>query len=383
MSQLKIYARVRLNTLEGYKNRPFKITLHEQNIQIIQEKLNVVNKRIMYTKDYHFDKIYDIDYDNIDIYNELGRKLLNHISQNQNSVFYVYGQTGSGKTHSLLGNHNTPGMIQYLLEDLTHVFPEIKYCGIQVYNNRCYDIFNNNNMIRECEVKDGSIQFTNITRHTLTRGLIKDTISKIKTARHVGISSSNDVSSRSHLIIKLYVNNRYIMLVDLAGSERAKRSQYNGQQNMRENADINLGILALKECIRGIKRGNIPYRNSKITKILKETFSSSVHSYILATMSPLKKDIQDSMDTLKYMSDFKKFKKKDQSVLPPIPDVQKESLNKINLGINLELNKAELEHTKLLGLIEDNIKSLNDLKCDLLHQRETKKEKADKLRNKK
>lgn len=377
MSQLKIYARVRLNRSEGYKRRPMKITSREQNIHLFQEKTNVTNQRVIKSKEFQLDKIYDIDYNNYDIYAELGSEILQNTYMKKSSVFYVYGQTGSGKTYSLLGNDDTSGIITYMLQDLTKVYSNVTYNGIQVYNNKCYDIFNENALIKECETRDGSIQFMNITKHTLNHDTLDNMVDKIKKARHVGVSSSNDVSSRSHLIIQMFVNGSYIMMVDLAGSERACRSQFNHEKNMRENADINLGILALKECIRGVRKKKVPYRNSKITKILKETFSAKVNTYILATISPLHKDIQDSLDTLKYMCDFKRFKPKALSPKKPIPLYHKDykdedHMSDLYLGIKKELSKEVLQHTKIIHLIEDNIKSLEDLRLDILEQKDNK-----------
>jgi len=366
MSKIKIYSRIRLHPESTIKKKSYKVTLRESNIQLFQEKVNVMNDKIYSKKGFTFDKVFDIDYNNEDIYHEIGHQLIENIQAKQNSIFYVYGQTGSGKTYTLLGNESNDGIVQLLINELVVISDNITFSGIQIYRNKCYDIFNSNAAVKECELKDGSVKFMNLTSHQLLLKNRSNIIERINKARHVGVSSSNDSSSRSHLIFQINIGNYYIKLVDLAGSERASRSKYNENHNMRENADINLSILALKECIRNINKSKIPYRNSKVTKILKPTFSNTVCTYILSTISPLKKDIQDSINTLKYMSDFKKFKRHHDKKLPPLYLNKRDAINKLNVNINYELNKKELERTKLLGLIENNIESLKDLKINII-----------------
>lgn len=370
-SKIKIYARVRLNEEQNCKNPSYLVTSREHNIQIKKEKKNLVNEIIIEKKNYIFDKVFDIDYKNQDIYNEIGFQMLNNFLNNRNCVFYVYGQTGSGKTYSLFGDDEDIGIFEMLLLDFAAHEMKIKYNGVQIYNNQCYDILNKK-VLKECELHDGSVEFLNIESkeldfsnmdcHEIINN-VRNIILDIKHTRHVGISSSNNSSSRSHLILQLFNGDKFIKIIDLAGSERATRSLDNNEHNFRENAEINLGILAIKECIRNINKSKIPYRNSKITKILKSTFTNEVYTYILSTISPLAKDIVDTCDTLLYISSFKKIMK--HKPLKPIDDKVKESLNKLNKDINKELGQHCLKKTKLLGLIEQNINSLKDLKSNL------------------
>lgn len=379
MSNIKIYARIRNHESENVSQPSYMVTRKEHNIQIKQEKLSLANDVIIEKSRYTFDKVFDKCYSNTDIYHDIGCQLMNNIFNKKDSVFYVYGQTGSGKTFTLLGNEENIGIIEMLLLDMAANRRNITYNGIQIYNNRCYDIFNKN-VLKECECYDGSVEFLNVStkeicfeQYSETENNIldeiRDIIIRIKEARHVGISSSNKTSSRSHFIFQLFYDNHYIKIIDLAGSERATRSMLNKEHNFRENADINLGILALKECIRslGIKNKKPPYRDSKITKILKNTFTSNIHTYILSTISPLKQDILDTRDTLKYISGFKKVKENPQKKMEPIQEPSHERVNKLNERIQSELQKPKVEKQKLLGLIEENIKSLKDLKQNIIN----------------
>lgn len=373
MSKIKIYSRVRNNYLQSIKNRPLKITINEENIELFQEKNNIYNKKYIEKYLFNFDKIFDIDYTNEDIYNEIGCQLIDNLIKNTNSVFYVYGQTGSGKSYTLLGDeiNKNSGIIELILSQLIIRGIEFKYNGIQIYNNKCYDIFDNT-ILKEYESNDGSIKFLNIKNRKISNisschniaHEISSIIFNIKSKRYVGVSSSNDVSSRSHFIFEIYNNNNYIKIIDLAGSERARNGFNNN--NFKENANINLGILAIKECIRNIGK-KIPFRNSKITKILKETFNNKIYTYILSTISPLGKDLIDTIDTLKYITYLKKNSKKNYC-LPPLKHKNNcNQINKFNLYLNNELNKKSIEKTKLLYIINENIKSLKDLKSNLIN----------------
>jgi kinesin family protein 2/24 len=363
MSKIKIYTRIRPHVKQIYRMRPYQITAHEKDIYLLQERINIMNEKKVEKKRFGFDHVFDIDYTNEDIYNHIGKDLIDKFKKKKNCVFYVYGQTGSGKTYTLLGNDNNMGLLEMILSEMTIISDNIKYSGIQIYNGKCFDLFTNT-MLKECEKSDGSIHFLNMINHSLPKN-VNNVIKSIKESRYVGVSSSNNDSSRSHLIFQIINGDNYIQIVDLAGSERACESVKNKFSNMRENSDINLSILAIKECIRSMTmKKKIPYRNSKITKILKNTFTNRVHTYILSTITPLKKDIIDTRNTLKYMSEMKNVK---QKVLPPVTENKRTMLNKLNINLNRELSKDKLEKTIVLNLIEQNIKSLKDLKSNLIN----------------
>lgn len=363
MSKIKIYTRIRPHVKQRYKSRPYEITPHEKDIYLFNERVNIMNERKVEKKRFGFDHIFDIDYTNEDIYYHIGRDLIDKFKKKKNSIFYVYGQTGSGKTYTLLGNDNNMGLLEMILSEMTTISDNIKYSGIQIYNGKCYDLFTNT-ILKECEKSDGSIHFLNMSNYNLPKN-VNNVIKSIKESRYVGVSSSNNESSRSHLIFQIINGDSYIQIVDLAGSERACQSVKNKFSNMRENSDINLSILAIKECIRSMTmRKKIPYRNSKITKILKNTFTNKVHTYILSTITPLKSDIIDTRNTLKYISEMKNIK---HQILPPVSESRRNILNNLNTNLNRELSKDKLERTVLLNLIEQNIKSLKDLKSNLIN----------------
>ena len=102
---------------------------------------------------YKFDNVYDDYTTNLDIYNNISIEIINNlIKKNNNVTFYVYGQTGSGKTHTILGNNNEKGLLELILNDLNELKLKIKISAIEIYNNKCLDLLNNNNLIYQRKI---------------------------------------------------------------------------------------------------------------------------------------------------------------------------------------------------------------------------------------
>lgn len=121
---------------------------------------------------------------------------------------------------------------------------------------------------------------------------------------------ANDTSSRSHAICQINLrdqNGRTVgkfLLVDLAGSERAQDTQSNNRQRRIEGAEINKSLLALKECIRAIdmKSSHVPFRASKLTMVLRDSFLNEGSSKIvmIACVSPGSSSADHTLNTLRY-----------------------------------------------------------------------------------
>jgi kinesin family protein 2/24 len=278
-------------------------------IYIIDEKTNLRNQTIKTKKKFRFDKVFDIDYTNIDVFKEIAHPMIDNFLSYKNGTFFVYGQTGSGKTHTTLGDNHEIGLFQYILDSIIHSQNNIKnvyFICIQIHNNKCYDLFNSNELINQFEDASGKIHLRNSKRQYLDEINVQETVQFIKNMRMNGISSENDSSSRSHLLIQIWNKNSFFNILDMAGSEKASKSICSNRQQMLENAKINESILALKECIRAVKMAKkyVPYRHNNLTKILKDVFFGNGLSYIMATTSPEKHNVKESINTLTYISDM-------------------------------------------------------------------------------
>jgi len=314
---------VRIKPLLNKNDYSYKIQLGSTNNDlIVNEKkkaydLTEINKQHIFS----FDKIYSDINSTDDIFNDIGLQMVDDFLKNINTTFFVFGQTGSGKTHTIMGDSIRYGFIKILLHYLYDMKKKIKVSVIEIYNDTCYDILNSNKSIYQREDSYGNIILKDITLSDISnKADINNLFNIININRKVGCSSQNNQSSRSHLQFKIESNNNFIKILDLAGSERASQSEFINRNLYQENIEINKSLLALKECIRALKEKNnhIPIRSSKLTKLLKESFTGKCNTYVLGTIAQEQKNIIDSMNTLNYMSDLKYIKKIEIQKLPEI-----------------------------------------------------------------
>ncbi len=137
--------------------------------------------------------------------------------------------------------------------------------------------------------------------------------------RVTGDNGVNETSSRSHAVLKLTCRERgrvrgRLNFIDLAGSERGKDQPMNfSKQDQKEGAEINKSLLALKECIRAIDRGQdrTPFRGSKLTMLLKESFQGASFTVMIGNISPGQSDTEITLNTLRYAARVKDMRKPD------------------------------------------------------------------------
>ena len=305
MDKICIMSRVRPSNI--FNDNTVHVDLERSKIRIVNEKKNILEENTIVKKEYKFDRIFDESYSNDDLFNDFGMEICHNLVNNLSTTFYVYGQTGSGKSHTIIGNEKEPGMLHLILNFLLNNKDKLFTINcVQIHNNKCYDILNNNNIIYEREDSTGKINLCNVVSSPLNLNY-KNILESIKKNRFVGISGQNSISSRSHLLFQINYGNNFIKILDLAGSEKAKNSIFVDKPTFKENAEINKSIMALKECIRAVKKNDnhIPYRGSKLTKLLKDSFNKNSKTYVIATVSPEKSNVLDSINTLEYINDLK------------------------------------------------------------------------------
>ena len=110
-------------------------------IHVISEKLNLKSEAIKTDKKFQFDHVFDIYYNNDDIFNDIAQPMIDNFFSKKNGTFFVYGQTGSGKTHTTLGTDTEMGFLEYVHKHIVKStnFDKTSYLiGIQIYNNKCF-----------------------------------------------------------------------------------------------------------------------------------------------------------------------------------------------------------------------------------------------------
>lgn len=295
-------------------------------------------------KSFVFDEVFDDLDDNISIYRQSAAALIDNVLNGFNATVFAYGMTGAGKTYTMFGDltevtqgKNEHGIVSMVVKDLFSQFDSAKYSKysfalklsyLEIYNEHTRDLLSSseeNLMIVEDPVKGvivPSLSEYIINSHEEIVGLIKQG----NTRRIMASTKANQFSSRSHAIIQLSIEKRdrakdvvdaftfsKFCLVDLAGSERAATTENRGLR-LFEGANINRSLLALGNCINVLsdpdKKGAfVPYRDSKLTRLLKDSLGGNTKTIMLACISPSHLHYDETVNTLKYASRARNIKR--------------------------------------------------------------------------
>jgi kinesin family member 11 len=298
-------------------------------------------------KTYHFDKVFSPAADQAIIFDDVVTPILEEMLAGYNCTIFAYGQTGTGKTYTMSGDMaDTLG----LLSDAAGIIPRVLYwlfqrletdqiecsvkCSfIELYNEELRDLLSIDDNVKLKIYDDASKKGHSAT---MVQGMEE---SHIKTAgagirllqtgsyrRQVAATKCNDLSSRSHTVftITTYIKKAgdsgedficagKLNLVDLAGSENIQRS---GAENKRaaEAGLINKSLLTLGRVINALvdKGSHIPYRESKLTRLLQDSLGGRTKTCIIATVSPAKSNLEETISTLDYAFRAKNIRNKPQ-----------------------------------------------------------------------
>lgn len=286
-------------------------------------------------KAYAFDIVFDNNCTQNDVFSETSKPLLADLFKGYNSTVFAYGATGAGKTHTMIGNVGVEGVIPLTLQEIFEIKKEyesthsitIKISFLEVYNEILKDLLSSEDELIDIrEDVSGSITITGLNYITVSSKDEIMTILKIGNKnRSKEPTDANEVSSRSHAVFQLSVESTTnetkettvakLSLIDLAGSERAAYTNNKGIR-MIEGANINKSLLALGNCInalsdindKGIKINHIPYRDSKLTRLLKDSLNGNCRTVMIANVSPSIIHYEDTLNTLKYANRAKNIK---------------------------------------------------------------------------
>lgn len=280
-----------------------------------------------------FDAVFDDLADNVTIYRNLVKPLVSSAFNKAKVNVFAYGQTGSGKTYTMMGDpsNGVPGMYLLAAEDIfSHLASEdsaeltVGISFYEIYCGKAYDLLNNR---ESCFIRVDGKENVNIVGLTETE--IKNT-ERLMALIHFGLSvritgqtGANDESSRSHAILQItlrspgkHLHGR-MSFIDLAGSERGADVTDTNKQTRFDGAEINKSLLALKECIRALDQTKkyLPFRASKLTMVLKDSFLGNCRTVMIGAISPSNTCVEHTLNTLRYADRVKELKKgKDKTV---------------------------------------------------------------------
>ena len=248
---------------------------------------------------------------------------------------FAYGATGSGKTHTMVGNQSDPGLMVLSLRDVFRFIAsdggekdyKVECSYTEVYNELVYDLLVPNSPALELrEDPERGPMVSGLTHVAVDdENAIFELLRKGNARRKTEETGANAVSSRSHAVLEIWVTrtdrNHYckayttgkLALVDLAGAERASETNNRGHQ-LRDGANINRSLLSLANCINALgkrkKKGFVfvPFRDSKLTRILKDGLCGNSRTVMVATVSGSSHQYEHTVNTLKYADRAKEIK---------------------------------------------------------------------------
>lgn len=289
-----------------------------------------------------YDKVFSAASSQQDVFDYIS-PVMEGVTQGFNATVFAYGQTGSGKTHTMFGSEwennlysrralahslddpSTHGVIpRSVIEMFQRVGsdPENKQtvlCSfLQIYNERVFDLLQDSNLARPLNVREETstgIFVEGLAEYVVQN--IRDVISLIKRGdrnRCVRATRMNAASSRSHTIFQISIesdraNKKGMMqkaklnLCDLAGSEKFDKTGQMGSHHLAEMNNINLSLTTLGKVVAHLSkriRGHVPYRDSKLTRLLQDSLGGNTKTVFLITISPLTECVDETLSTLKF-----------------------------------------------------------------------------------
>lgn len=307
-------------------------------------------------KRYAFDHVLCPASKQMDVFQAAVSPIMAHVMTGINATVFCYGATGTGKTHTMLGTGDDPGLMPLTLRSLfgrveqseEAVVVSLSY--VEVYNEMVADLLVEDS--KELDIRDDPIEGPIVVGAQKlvveSAQAVLELLEQGNRRRSQDATAFNQTSSRSHALLQIFIEQRAVIpvrgstktvvthsklsLIDLAGSERALQDQEDFKsckissivakraesrsKIRREGSNINKSLLALGNCInalasaeaRGRKARFVPYRDSKLTRLLKDSLSANCLTVMVANVSPAVSAFDETKNTLEYANRAKNIK---------------------------------------------------------------------------
>ncbi|GAA0147573.1 hypothetical protein LIER_07238 [Lithospermum erythrorhizon] len=271
---------------------------------------------------YSFDRVFGSDSSTRQVYEEGAKKVALSVVNGINASIFAYGQTSSGKTYTMSGvtEYTLSDIYDYITKHESREFV-LKFAAMEIYNECVRDLLTSENTtLRLLDDPERGTVVEKLTEVTLRDWEhLRELLSACTAQRQTGETSLNEMSSRSHQILRLTVESstrKYstshnsdilaatVNFVDLAGSERASQTM-SANTRLKEGCHINRSLLTLGTVIRKLSKGrnvHVPYRDSKLTRILQNSLGGNARTAIICTLSPAHTHFEQSRNTLVFAS---------------------------------------------------------------------------------
>eukprot|EP00127_Corallochytrium_limacisporum_P001589 Clim_evm8s67 gene=Clim_evmTU8s67 len=298
------------------------------------------NESLMFS----FDAVYGPGCINRDIFNECSPTILKRLFHGQNASIFAYGPTGSGKTHTMAGTKKDPGVIKLALRGIFRHLKKYSKGGenetsnggdsaatveelearlnvsyLEIYQEKIYDLLNlKNKDLPIRQTPEGKIFIAGLSESEIKNyDDFENIYSRGLNNRRTAETRLNSTSSRSHAVLLLRISVKRtdpatkvetlqhgkLYLIDLAGSEDNRRTNNTGTR-MTESAAINTSLFTLNKVVDALnsKASRIPYRESKLTRLLQDSLGGSAQACMICNISPESSYLLDTASALAFAS---------------------------------------------------------------------------------
>ncbi|TXG52562.1 hypothetical protein EZV62_021731 [Acer yangbiense] len=364
-----------------------------------------------------FDHVFDENCGNARVYELLTKDIIHAAVEGFNGTVFAYGQTSSGKTFTMNGSSSEPGIIPLAVRD---IFDNIQMMSdreflirvsyMEIYNEEINDLLAVEN--QKLPIHES------LERGIFVAGLREEIVNSAEQVikliesgevnRHFGETNMNVRSSRSHTIFRMVIESKgketnpsgdysssdairvsVLTLVDLAGSERIAKTGAGGVR-LKEGKYINKSLMALGNVINKLsegakQRGHIPYRDSKLTRILQPALGGNAKTSIICTIAPEEVHIEETKGTLQFASRAKRITNCAQvnEILTDAALLKRQKLEIEELRSKLQGSHAEVLEQEILKLRNDMLKyelEREKLETELEEERRSRKERDECIR---
>ncbi|KAJ9575743.1 hypothetical protein L9F63_007389 [Diploptera punctata] len=277
------------------------------------------------SKVFLFDKVFKPNATQEKVYNEAAKSIVSDVLSGFNGTIFAYGQTSSGKTHTMEGVIGDPvkqGIIPRIVNDIfNHIYAmeenlefHIKVSYFEIYMDKIRDLLDVSKVNLSVHEDKNRVPFVKgaTERFVSSPEEVFEVIEEGKANRHIAVTNMNEHSSRSHSVFLINVKQENLenqkklsgklYLVDLAGSEKVSKTGAEGTV-LDEAKNINKSLSALGNVISALADGNkthIPYRDSKLTRILQESLGGNARTTIIICCSPASFNEAETKSTLEF-----------------------------------------------------------------------------------
>ncbi|KAL3631890.1 Kinesin-like protein KIN-13B [Castilleja foliolosa] len=332
VAKIKVVVRKRpINKKELTKNEEDIIDTHSNSLVVHETKLKVDLTEYVEKHEFVFDAVLNEEVSNDEVYRETVEPIVPIIFQRTKATCFAYGQTGSGKTFTMkpLPLKAVRDILRLMQQTYRNQGFQLFFSFFEIYGGKLFDLLSDRKKL--CMREDGKQQvcIVGLQEYRVSDvETVKELIEKGNATRSTGTTGANEESSRSHAILQLTIKRSVdgseskpprvvgkLSFIDLAGSERGADTTDNDKQTRMEGAEINKSLLALKECIRALDndQGHIPFRGSKLTEVLRDSFVGNSRTVMISCISPTSGSCEHTLNTLRYADRVKSLSKGNNS----------------------------------------------------------------------